>query len=343
MALDFEKIKVEDFLLELGINNVSDQGSDIRFSCPFTEGHSNGDANPSAYMQKGSTIWNCFGCSKSGNSVTFLADLENVSPLQAAMWIKERFNAGAHIPNQGNILETVKKQLNNKKKIETRQKFVLDEEEMTRRKLDWKSMEAWMKYSAGNAYGDPKDESIYYILNRGFSWETLNEWDIGWDQITERISIPIRNESGELVGFKGRSHNEEPRYIALGGIEHGFEPYETSRVLFALDRVFKTKNNEAIIVREGELNTIAMHSHGFHNTVGISGKNLSDYQAELIKKYTNKVIFYFDDEKDAIKAAKKLRRYIPTSIVPSSAKDPAELSRGEILSILDTQRSSLLK
>lgn len=359
MALDFTKIDVEDFLSELGLNNISDQGNDLRFSCPFSEGHRNADANPSAFMEKGTTRTYCFGCGWKGNAVTFLADLENVSPLQSAIWIKERFGDN-FVVNQGNISDSVKNLLRKKEISKNGQKLFLDELEADRRLVNWEKL--WKQYATqssqldylpGTTWEDifkkeHKRNPMFYMFDRGFDVETLTKWKIGWDKISERFSIPIRDEEGSLVGFKGRSMNKEPRYLALGGVEYGFEPYETSKILFALNRVIKQSEKyltEAykIIVREGELNTIAMHRHGFDNTVGISGKNLSFHQAELIKKHASKAVFFFDDERDAIKAAEKLRLIMPTSFVPSNDKDPAEMMRQEIASLLAQQHSGLLK
>ncbi len=216
---------------------------------------------------------------------------------------------------------------------------MIDELEATRRKIDWKSARAWLDYS-GSAR-DKEDEPIEYMLNRGFWPDILDRFDIGWDKISERICIPIRNEEGHLVGFKARSLEKNPkmRYTVLGGPEYGFDTYQTKKVLFALD---KAKTGGELIICEGELNTIAMHQHGYTNTVGISGKILSDDHVELIKKNGQKVILIFDEEEDAINNAKKLRRFLPTTIVPEHDKDPADCDATQIAWLLQSQKSSLL-
>lgn len=274
----------------------------------------------------------------SGNAVTFLAEYENVSPIQAGIWIKERFDAGEKIPDRSNILDNVKEILKKPNRADNLHKIELVEEtEAQRRRIDWKSARAWLKYSGPDTNNN--DIPIIYMLERGFEPTTLDKFEIGWDKITERISIPIRDEEGRLLGFKGRAIEGQPRYIVLGGPEFGFEPYLTKKVLFGLDKV---KETDQLIVCEGELNAIAMHQHGYPNTVGISGKVLSDEQVELIKKYARSVVFIFDEEEDAIAAAKKTRRFLPTSIVPNHDKDPADMSRQEVMSLLDRRRSSLI-
>jgi DNA primase len=338
LALDLSKVDVYEFLNELGMNNVRDERGDVWYSC-FSDQHYRGDANPSASMEQGTTRFHCFSCGMSGNAVSFLAELENVSPIQAAVWIKERFVGADTTPERSNILNNVKEILNQKpavKKPEINPE--INEVECIKRKIDWKSEDAWLQYS-----GDIRSEidiPVEYMLNRGFTLDVLNKFEIGWDKISERISIPIRNENGKLVGFKARALDGFPKYIVLGGPEYGFETYQTKKVLFGLD---KADVGGELIVLEGELNVIAMHQHGFSNSVGISGKVLSDEQAELIKKNGQKVILIFDEYEDAYKNSLKLRRSVPTSIVEAHDKDPADMDWTELKWLLQSASSSLLK
>ena len=329
-----------EFLQELGMNNVREDGKDIWYSC-FSDQHYRGDANPSASMEKGTTRFYCFSCGMHGNAVSFLAELENVSPIQSAIWIKERF-IGSSVPDKSTILDNVQEILNSKNKINKRREstgVTVPESELQRRQIDWHSGIAWLKYS-GNQI-DTNDTPIVSMLERGFTPEVLNKFQIGWDKISERICIPIRNEDGGLVGFKARSLEGQPRYIVLGGPEYGFEPYETRKVLFALDK-YEPRWDNQIIVCEGELNAIAMHQHGYTNTVGISGKFISDEQVELIVKHGQSCVLIFDEVDDAIKAAKKLRHRIPTRIIGEHDKDPADCDATELEWLLQSARSSLL-
>lgn len=336
MALDLSKVDVYEFLNELGMNNVREENKDVWYSC-FSDQHYRGDANPSASMEKGTTRFYCFSCGMHGNAVSFLAELENVSPIQAAIWIKERF-IGTSIPDQATILDNVKEILNSKPKIKASEKLeAIEEIEATRRLIDWKSQKAWFAFS-----GDMRDEidrPVMYMFDRGFEPEVLDKFQVGWDKISERISIPVRTEDGKLVGFKARSIDRQPRYIVLGGPEYGFDPYPTRKILFGLD---KAEIKDEIIVCEGELNAIALHQHGYTNAVGISGKVISDEQAELIKKHGQKAVLIFDEVEDAITNAKKIRATIPTAIIPEHDKDPAEMDATEIAWLLQSKKSSLI-
>jgi DNA primase len=341
VALDLSKIDVYEFLNELGMNNIREDGKDIWYSC-FSDQHYRGDANPSASMEKGTTRFYCFSCGMHGNAVSFLAELENVSPIQSSLWIRERFIGTMAVPDQSTILDNVQAILNNPKKDRSRngsKSPVLEENEVQRRALEWRSESAWLKYSGDLI--DASDTPVVYMLERGFTPEVLNKFQIGWDKISERICIPVRNEDGELLGFKARSLDGLPRYIVLGGPEYGFEPYETRKVLFALDKYEPNFKGE-MIVCEGELNAIALHQHGYTNAVGISGKFISEEQVELIIKHGQSCVLIFDEVDDAITAAKKLRSKIPTRIIPEHDKDPADCDATELEWLLQSAKSSLI-
>jgi DNA primase len=337
---DYKKIDVEDFLNELGISNISKKGNQFWFSCPL-EGHIGMDKTPSASMEIGTTRMHCFGCGFSGNAVSFLAKIEGVSPLKSRKWLRERFNMSAYVEKNEKFGDILKKKL---ERAETaRQKtnkvhshsIILDPIELEKRSISW--YDVWDAWQGKIDYAYP----LAYMLDRGFHPETLNEWAIGWDMISQRICIPIKDDLGNLVGFKGRSVDSLPKYLVLGGDEYGFETYNVSKVLFGLDKAKEYIDKEMIVV-EGELNAIAMHQSGYKNTVGISGRTLSNEQENLIKKYCQKVTFIFDEFRDTMNAAKRLQNSIPVRVVPDHDKDPADMTKDELSKLLTLSRTSIM-
>jgi len=213
---------------------------------------------------------------------------------------------------------------------------VLDEYECSRREVDW----TLAAKSADAPY------PMKYMIERGFDPGILSKFKIGWDAISQRIAIPYRDADGRLLGFKGRAYLDEqiPRYCVLGGPEYGFDPVNVSYVLWGLpealrgERYFVT--NQAILV-EGELNALAMHQYGYNNTIGISGKYLSDKQLDLIKNYFSSVVVIMDDMKDQIAAAEKIEPYMVVDIVPDHDTDPADGGR-DYVTDLYLQRKNVL-
>ena len=342
IRFDYSAIDVEDYLNELGLNNVTRKGDQVWFSCPLS-GHMGVDKTPSASMEDDTTRMHCFGCNFSGNAVSFLAELEGVSPLKARKWLRDRFKMRAFESKQG-FKEEIEKKLDritkhqNKARSAVVHSTLLDEREVVKRHVDWHRVFNDWQGNIEAAY------PLAYMLDRGFHPNILDKWAIGWDMISERISIPIRDEHHNLVGFKGRSANPDrlPRYKVLGGGEYGFDTYNVSKVLFGLSLVEWSAITNDLIVVEGELNAIAMHQKGYTNTVGISGKILSEIQIDLIKKYADKVTLIFDEVRDTENAAHLLREFLPTYVTAPHTKDPADMYEDELNALVTSSRSAVL-
>jgi len=343
--INYQNIDVEQFLQELGLRNVKREGREIFFSCPF-EGHSHGDANPSASMQQGTTKCHCFGCGFNGNALSFLAEYENCSPLKAARYIRE-WLGGGFVEPEGSFKQEIEALLSPKQDNSLVRNKPLDIEELEKRKIDWKK--AWGQYTSGESPRDYCD----YLFDRGFSWETLEQWNIGWDRISRRITIPYF-DGGDLIGFKGRALPDEidsqnARYKVLGGPEYGFDTYDVSLLLFGLNKLREWPQffrGDDLIVCEGEFNVMSLHQMELGPAIGISGKHLSDAQIYMLKKIGRRVILFLDDVVDARKAAEKLVKDIPTVFVPEHDLDPADClsyeGRKQVEYLLDNVQSAII-
>lgn len=328
--MDLSKIDVEKFLIALGIRNVMDEGEEIRFSCPFA-GHSNGDETASAYMNATSTAYWCHGCKSTGNAIHFLAKLEGVSPLVAARWIREHYGGGFREPDSGLVSE-------------------LDAMWTDLAAEDEGEFNSPIRYQMDPLAQGPID----YIIDRGFDPATLEAWEIGYDQLSDRIAIPVRNENGLLIGFKGRAYRPEhqPKYLVLGdrrerATRYGFPTYEVARVVFGLYKVVEHRtagdlHDKSLVLVEGELNVLALWQHGIYNSVAI-GSNISDWQRDMILSHADKVTIFFDDDgaghHGAAKVIDMLSPYIPVFIVGEHDGDPASLPADESARLIREARA----
>ena len=70
--------------------------------------------------------------------------------------------------------------------------------------------------------------------NDNISYEVQREFEIGYDDFSNRITIPIRDEIGSLVGVKGRLFqreltDDEMKYLYI-------EPCNRSQILYGLHK-----------------------------------------------------------------------------------------------------------
>lgn len=144
-------------------------------------------------------------------------------------------------------------------------------------------------------YYKPYVNDMFY--NDGISYETQRDFGIGYDEETNRITIPIYSEIGDLVGVKGRLFKKELssddlKYIYL-------EPTSRSRILYGLNITHEyIKNKNIVFVVEAEKGVMQLYSMGYKNAVATGGKKLSKTQLEMLTRLGVRIVFAFDKDVD---------------------------------------------
>lgn len=325
MNFDPSCIDVDDFMECLDVQNVQQATMDeIRFSCPFPA-HAMGDETPSAYMNVETTAFFCHACHEKGNAIHFTCKLLGISPIEAIRLLKGRYSPQGIDPDSRNMREEVRKILD-KKEDEVPRLTKLDESVLGRFLVNWDKV--------ADSYGTKEcPPEFAYMLDRGFDSDTLLEWQFGYDDLSNRIVLPVRDEDGDLVGFKARAWDDrKPKYLNLGGDRYGFAPFLKNSVVFGLDRA--KHFGKHLIVVEGELNVIAMCDKGYPNTVAINGSYFGPRQIHLLRRYAESVTLFFDSDPagyDATKAVKEsLKDFMSVYIAPDHDGDPADMDHEEI-------------
>lgn len=137
------------------------------------------------------------------------------------------------------------------------------------------------------------------FLLDGISIKTQIYFEIGLDMETQRITIPIRDELGTLVGIKGRLLKEYEydgmnKYIYL-------ESCNKNQMLFGLDKTFDYIKKEGyVIVAESEKAILQGWSHNIKNVVSIGGHILSKTQVKMLIHLGVPIWLAYDDKADFI-------------------------------------------
>ena len=134
---------------------------------------------------------------------------------------------------------------------------------------------------------------LFYEDNIDYS--TQKEFEIGFDEESNRYIIPIRSELGDLVGIKGRYfYREVPegenKYIYL-------EPCARSKIIYGLYKTIDyIKSSGKIFVGESEKFTQQLWSYSYRNSGGTGGKELSQHQIDMLVRLGVMIIFCFDKD-----------------------------------------------
>ncbi|SJZ54065.1 DNA primase [Sediminibacterium ginsengisoli] len=283
--------------------------------CPF-----HNEKGPSFTVSPAKEIYKCFGCGKSGNTITFLMEHEKYSYVEALRWLAARY----HIEVEETETSAEQKQL-----IQTAdslyvinnfaQKFFIDQ---------------LFNTENGQAY------ALSYLRERGFNEEIIRKFQIGYnpdsrDTLTKallanqfnpellpktglvsqrngnelvdnyrgRIIFPIHNNTGKTIGFGARvigKADRAPKYINTPENEI----YVKSKILYGsyFARTAIDKADECLLV-EGYTDVVSLHQAGIENVVASGGTSLTIDQLRLIKKYTNNLTIIYDGDSAGVKAA----------------------------------------
>lgn len=147
----------------------------------------------------------------------------------------------------------------------------------------------------------------YGWLKEGISLHTQEFYQIGYDYQTHRITIPIRNEKGELVGVKGRLLKEEdrndfnPKYMYLYNCNISQEWFNMNN---AKDSILE---NKKVYIFESEKSVMKMHTFGYNNSLAISSSDISEVQVSMIKNLglDIDIILCYDKDKDVDEVKRK--------------------------------------
>lgn len=128
----------------------------------------------------------------------------------------------------------------------------------------------------------------------GISLEVQQEFEVGYDPQSNRITIPIRTPVGDLCGVKGRlfgpADEYNPKYLYL-------ECCNKSKVLYGYwQNSNYIKNSKFIFVTEAEKGVMQLATMGVRNAVSTAGKTISKYQVELITRTGCIPVFSFDQD-----------------------------------------------
>lgn len=283
--------------------------------CPF-----HNEKSPSFTVSPAKEIYKCFGCGKSGNTITFLMEHEKYNYVEALKWLATRYNIEVEetetSPEQKQLVQTAESLyiINN-----FAQHFFADQlfntEEGTSIALSYLKERGFreaviQKFQIGYNPG-ARDSLTKELLANQFNKELLpktglvslrnNEELV--DNYRGRIIFPIHNNTGKILGFGARvigKSDRGPKYINTPENEI----YSKSKILYGsyFARMAIDKADECLLV-EGYTDVVSLHQAGIENVVASGGTSLTTDQLRLIKKYTNNLTIIYDGDSAGVKAA----------------------------------------
>jgi len=132
-------------------------------------------------------------------------------------------------------------------------------------------------------------------IKEGIDWQTQVEFGVGFDLETGRVTFPVHNRFGQLIGVKGRTVVGDPmKYIYLYELNKGIELFNLHRALPYIH------DKTEVIVFEGAKSVMKAWSFGIRNCVSVEGSDVTDIQIELLRDLGQnvRIVIAFDKDKD---------------------------------------------
>lgn len=154
-----------------------------------------------------------------------------------------------------------------------------------------------------------------------------------YDFFRNRLIVPIRDVSGNVVAFGGRDLGNGPaKYINSPETP----AYKKSRVLYGLYEAREAmRRQQTAILVEGYFDLMRCFDVGIENVVATCGTALTEQQAMLIKRYVPEVTVVYDGDDAGIRAALKSISILTgagltvRAMTPPDGKDPDDFIRDE--------------
>ena len=286
-------------------------GAAYKALCPFHE-----ERSPSFVIQKGDSHYHCFGCGAHGDAIQFLMTHLRMSFLEAVETLAEKFHVqleevkGADVP-KGPPKALLKDALEMASEF---YHFYLLHTLEGHAALDYLySRGIDLDFIRAFQFGlAPKAGGLFLraMREQDFTDPLLEEAGLyrsGREFFSDRITIPIRDAVGSVIGFSARKYKTD----TFGGkyINTPETPlFKKSKVLFGLSYSRKTiaKERKALIV-EGQIDALRLIYSGFQWTVAGQGTAFGeDHAKELIHLGVRQVYLSFDGDTAGQEAAVKV-------------------------------------
>lgn len=315
---------------------LTQRGKNYFCVCPFHDDHS-----PSMSLSTDKQIYKCFSCGATGNVFSFVAEYENVSFIEAVSIVANK--CGMELSQttfNSNVSQVFK-----------------EEHEI---------MELSQKFFLNNLRTDAGKEATKYLNDRGINDDTIKEFGIGlsldsndslltllnkknydtnklveiglvnnvngkiYDMFSRRITFPLWDKDGNIVGFSARIYRGE-KDVSKYMNSRETKIFKKGETLYNYHNAKDAaKREKKIIVVEGFMDAIRVSLSGIKNVVALQGTAMTSDQINLLKKLRVKVILCLDNDNAGLMATvangdELVKNGVETYVIRlSGEKDPDE-------------------
>jgi len=328
------RLNIEDVIGEYV--QLKRAGRNFKGLSPFTN-----ERTPSFTVSPEKHIWHDFSSGKGGDVFSFVMEVEGLD-FRAALEQLAR-KAGVDLSQydtkkSGEIAKR-KKRLIEANELAARyyQQSLLKNKHALEYVFKKRSLskEIVQEFKIGYA-PDGQDALVIFLTKKGFSKKELSDAGLtnryGGDIFRGRMTVPLMDASGQVIGFTGRILRDDPKAPKYLNTPQTLI-YDKSRHVFGLSQAKEAiRKGDFSVIVEGNLDVVSSHQAGVKNVVASAGTALTEWHLKALARLSNHVKLAFDADKAGLAATE---RAIPIAgtvgvelgivSLPDGAKDPDEL------------------
>ncbi len=314
-----EKAKIDEVVSDYVTLRPAGGGS-LKGLCPFHD-----EKSPSFNVNPQRQFWHCFGCQEGGDVIAFLMKIDGLGFTEVVERLADKYGVTLR-REEGDDRRERPRGPQRARLIEAHrvaQAFYADalatpdavagRQFLGERGFDQASAE---QFGIGFAPRDG-DALLRHLRQKGFTDEESTAAGLvavgrsAYDRFRGRLLWPIRESSGETIGFGARRIFDDDRIEAKYLNTPETPIYKKSQVLYGIDLARRdiARSMQAVVV-EGYTDVMACHLSGVPTAVATCGTAFGDDHARVLRRFLNdheefrgEVIFTFDGDAAGQKAA----------------------------------------
>lgn len=309
---------IDDLIARTDIVDLIDQyvplkksGANYMACCPFHK-----EKSPSFSVSPSKQFYHCFSCGEHGSAIGFVMKYQGLGFVEAVQLLADR--VGMVVPNvRGNNEDSAAHRAAKKQQQQTLENTVQAACEFYHQQLPLNS------------------QAIDYTNKRGLTSDIITHYGIGYapdgwqplaqifqpypsvslvesgmvldnegkhyDRFRHRLMFPIRNVSGQVIGFGGRVLDDsKPKYLNSPDTPL----FDKGKNLYGLYEARQSiKDAGRILVVEGYMDVVALAQFGVGYAVAALGTATTAEHIKILFRQTDSVYFCFDGDGAGRKAA----------------------------------------
>ncbi len=336
LAIDEVKARLGIVEVVQGFVSLSKSGKDYVGLCPFHD-----DKNPSMRVNDEKGFFYCFSCGAGGDMFGFLMKYNNVGFGEALRELATK--AGVKLPSYGKSIVRGKKSSAAEKFFEINSRVssfysetlhahptaenYLRSRGITRETAELfglgyapDSWDSLLRFAGENRIDVEDIEKLGLVISREKSGGH-------YDRFRNRVIFPIREISGKICGFGGRTiSGDGPKQVKYINSPDS-AVFDKKNVLYGLfHSKSEIRREQKAVLVEGYMDFIRLYSSGIRNVVATLGTAFTREHATLLRRFCQEVVIVYDGDDAGISSAARAGKiFLQQGLFPQICRIPEGL------------------